>query len=126
MITKQNNENYNLSKKNHNKSRMAIIYKFPYKVRQYLYDNINNHLKNKKFKGIILALATGVKHNILFKHLDVYNNMGLAHLLSISGLHIGFVAGLAFIIFSFIWRLMPIRCLIFPAPIIAGLLLPLL
>ena len=50
------------------------------------------------FKGILLALAIGYRGDIPFEQRDVWQKNGLQHVMAISGLHIGLVAGLVFLI----------------------------
>lgn len=48
------------------------------------------------YGGIAAALMTGAKHAVAPGIVENLRNSGLAHLLSISGLHIGLIAGLVF------------------------------
>lgn len=56
----------------------------------------------KEVKGIIKALLIGDRSGVSQKIRDVFIRTGTAHLLAISGLHIGIVATLAFFGFRFI------------------------
>ncbi len=53
-------------------------------------------------KGIIKALLIGDRSEVSREIRDVFNRIGTAHLLAISGLHIGIVATLAFMGFRFV------------------------
>jgi len=53
-------------------------------------------------RGVIKALLIGDRSEISLKVRDVFNRIGIAHLLAISGLHIGIVATLAFLGFRLI------------------------
>ena len=53
-------------------------------------------------RGILKALLIGNRSEVPQKIRDVFNRIGTAHLLAISGLHIGMVATLAFLGFRFV------------------------
>ncbi len=53
-------------------------------------------------RGIIKALLVGDRSEVTPEIRDVFNRIGTAHLLAISGLHIGMVATLAFLGFRFV------------------------
>ncbi len=65
-------------------------------VRQVVADKLNDSLKNYPSKGIIKALAIGEREDLTQQQWEVYKNTGTVHLLAISGLHIGLIAGLAY------------------------------
>ncbi len=76
------------------------------KTRQFIINKINNsnfdeQLKNK---GIMLALGLGLKNYIDVKDTILFQDTGTAHLLSISGLHIGIVSGLIFVIVNYMFK----------------------
>lgn len=54
--------------------------------------------------GIVAALATGDQNAIVRDNWDVFRITGVAHLVSISGLHISMVAWLASALVGFLWR----------------------
>ena len=56
----------------------------------------------EEVRGIIKALLIGDRSEVSQKIRDVFNRIGTAHLLAISGLHIGIVATIAFLAFRFI------------------------
>jgi competence protein ComEC len=53
-------------------------------------------------RGVIKALLIGDRSEVSRKIRDVFNRIGAAHILAISGLHIGIVATIAFLAFRFI------------------------
>ncbi len=57
---------------------------------------------------LLKALAIGDRRDLSERHWDVLQRTGTAHLLAISGLHIGLVAGLAFLSARLIYRLLPV------------------
>lgn len=62
-------------------------------------------LQNLKYPGILIALAVGDRQMIHTEQWELLASTGTSHLVAISGLHIGLVAGLMFIVGTFIWRL---------------------
>jgi len=56
-------------------------------------------------KGLIKALAIGYRADINPQHRQLLQDTGTAHLLAISGLHIGIISALFFYIGRFLWQL---------------------
>ena len=56
-------------------------------------------------RPLIKALALGIREEMSPHHWNVLRSTGTAHLMAISGLHVGLVAGLAFGLASLVWRL---------------------
>ncbi len=76
--------------------------------------------------GIVAALVTGDQQAITRSDWDVFRATGVAHLMSISGLHITLFAWLAALLLRGLWRSSPHLCLAFPAQhagLLGGLLL---
>ncbi len=97
-----------------NKSAYKKLTNFVFKP-SYLVENsrekigniITRTLANKPYAGVIRALVVGDDSQILQAQWDVFFRTGVGHLVSISGLHITMLAGLAFAITTFIWRRFP-------------------
>ncbi|MCP4474168.1 MAG: DUF4131 domain-containing protein [Gammaproteobacteria bacterium] len=66
------------------------------------------------------ALTVGDRHQFSDQQWQVLKKTGTAHLMAISGLHIGLVAGLVFISIKKIWALLPGLPLYLPAPLAAA------
>ncbi len=76
--------------------------------------------------GIVAALVTGDQQAIARSDWDVFRATGVAHLMSISGLHITLFAWLAALLLRALWRTSPRLCLAVPAQhagLLGGLLL---
>ena len=76
--------------------------------------------------GIVAALVTGDQQAIARSDWDVFRATGVAHLMSISGLHITLFAWLAALLLRALWRASPRLCLRYPAQhagLLGGLLL---
>jgi competence protein ComEC len=76
--------------------------------------------------GIVAALVTGDQQAIARGDWDVFRATGVAHLMSISGLHITLFAWLAALLLRSLWRSSPRLCLAVPAQhagLLGGLLL---
>ena len=66
--------------------------------------------------GLIQGLAIGERSRISDTQWEWLRDTGTSHLLAISGLHVGLVAGLAFMLIQRLWRLSPRLMLVYPAP----------
>ncbi len=60
-------------------------------------------LEQSQFKGMIQALAIGMRQQISEQQWQVLVKTGTNHLMAISGLHVGLVAGLAFFLLRWCW-----------------------
>jgi competence protein ComEC len=65
--------------------------------------------------GILIALAVGDQRAISAEEWRLFNRTGVTHLMSISGLHVTLVSGLAAWLVAFGWRRMPAATLRLPA-----------
>lgn len=73
-------------------------------VRQKLANQIMHQLNERPFLGPILAMVIGQTHLIEEESWEILKATGTAHLMAISGLHVGLVAGLGFWLTSLLWR----------------------
>ncbi len=92
-------------------------------------EHIAQTLNGKSYAGVIRALVVGDDSQISKHDWDVYLHTGVNHLMSISGLHITMLAGLAFAFVNFIWRRSARLVLLMPtkkAATIGGALIALL
>ncbi|MGB1580272.1 MAG: DNA internalization-related competence protein ComEC/Rec2 [Nevskiales bacterium] len=76
-------------------------------LRQRLADNLRSVLAEHPMRPFILGLVLGERSEISTQHWQVLRRAGVSHLLAISGLHIGLIAGFAYFLLSLIWRLGP-------------------
>ncbi len=90
-------------------------------LRAKLHQRLEEPLKAHPAKGIIIALALGERGAITGNQWEVLLASGTNHLVAISGLHVGLVAGLIFFLVRLIWRHCPACCLRLPAPKAAAL-----
>lgn len=74
-----------------------------------------------RLAGVVAALVVGDQNAIERADWDLFRATGVAHLMSISGLHVTMFAWLAALLISWLWRRSARLCLAFPAPS-AGLL----
>ena len=65
--------------------------------------------------GILAALAVGDQRAISAEEWRLFNRTGVTHLMSISGLHVTLVSGLAAWLVAFGWRRVPAAALRLPA-----------
>lgn len=73
-------------------------------LREQVQKRITKTLAGKPYSGIIQALVMGDDSQIDVDDWQVFLRTGTSHLMSISGLHITMLAGLAFGFVSFFWR----------------------
>lgn len=73
-------------------------------LRQSLYDRLSLITKESNYGGILIALAMGERTGITQEQWQVFRATGTSHLVAISGLHVGLLAGFVFFI---TWRLWP-------------------
>jgi competence protein ComEC len=74
------------------------------RVRAALRARIQDALAGRKYAGVIVALVIGDQRGIDQADWQVFNRTGIGHLISISGLHITMIAGLAAWAMSALWR----------------------
>jgi competence protein ComEC len=82
-------------------------------------------LGEARLRGVLVALAIGDQDAIAADDWEVFWRTGVGHLMSISGLHITMLAGLAFALAYFAWLRLPALALRLPArkaAVIAGTL----
>jgi competence protein ComEC len=111
--------------------RLSSSWQYPVeRARQTAREAIFAHVYNRQLAGVIAALVVGDQNAIERADWDVFRATGVAHLMSISGLHITMFAWLASRLFGRLWRLSarvtPRLCLAWPASsagALAGLLL---
>lgn len=72
--------------------------------RETIRDHFRATLGNEPYAGVLAALAIGDQNSIPDAQWQVYTRTGVNHLMSISGLHITMLAGLAFALMYAAWR----------------------
>ena len=82
---------------------MAAGYRLD-RVRQSLASAIDKAVPDSAFGGVLKALVVGVRHDIPDVQWQLMTETGINHLMAISGLHIGLVAGLGFFLGQWFWR----------------------
>lgn len=99
------------------------------RARERVKHRIADTLKDKPYSGIIQALVMGDDSQIMQDDWQVFLRTGTSHLMSISGLHITMLSGLAFGLVGFCWRRVPRLVMYLPtrkAATIAGVIAALL
>ncbi len=79
---------------------------------------IETVLADAPHRGIVVALAVGAQDAVSDADWAILRATGTSHLVAISGLHIGFVAGLAAFICGFVWKRIRLRGV--PAPLVVA------
>ncbi len=85
-------------------------------IRQSISDSLRDSLEGHRMLPFMLALTLGERSDITDRQWDVLRRTGVAHLLAISGLHIGLIAGFMFLFITQTWRFVPRLSLLLPAP----------
>jgi competence protein ComEC len=96
------------------------------RARQSVRDAILTRIEDRKTAGVVAALVTGDQSAIERADWDVFRATGVAHLMSISGLHITMFAWAASLAIGVLWRRSSRLCLAWPAQhaaLVGGLVL---
>ncbi len=91
-------------------------------LRQWWREEIERQLGAEPLAGVVLALALGDTQGISRDQWRLLRRTGTNHLVAISGLHIGIVAGFVFFLGRLLWARWPAACQRWPAPKAAALL----
>ncbi len=73
-------------------------------VRENVRDSFQKTLGDRPYAGVLIALAIGDQASIPQAQWQIFTRTGVNHLMSISGLHITMLAGLAFALTGALWR----------------------
>jgi competence protein ComEC len=96
--------------------RLAVTWRHPVeRARQQVRDAILRQVEDRATAGVLAALVTGDQNAIERPDWDVFRATGVAHLMSISGLHITMFAWAAALAVGAAWRRSARLCLAWPA-----------
>ncbi len=73
-----------------------------FRLRAWLRDRLGQHYCGEDL-GLARALLVGDRSGLSPELVDGFRRLGLSHLLAISGMHVGFIAGLALVITRTLW-----------------------
>lgn len=97
--------------------RLGGAERFPLtRWRQHLAQRLHQLLAGNRYGGILTAIAVGDRQGIDSDQWQLLRHTGTSHLMAISGLHIGLVAGLIYWLILGLWSLWPMAALRWPAP----------
>jgi competence protein ComEC len=91
-------------------------------IRSQVSDALDDSPGQSQLKGVLLALVIGDRSAISPEQWQTLQRTGTNHLMAISGLHIGLVAGLAFWLGQRLWRYSGRGMLWLPAPKVGAIL----
>lgn len=107
--------------------RLAQTWRYPVALaRQIVRERINAQVAQHQTAGVLAALVVGDQAAIERADWDVFRATGVAHLVSISGLHITMFAWGAALLVGWLWRRSGALCTVLPAPqaaLLGGVLL---
>ncbi|MBI5450778.1 MAG: DNA internalization-related competence protein ComEC/Rec2 [Gammaproteobacteria bacterium] len=89
--------------------------------RDQLSQRIAGQLQGRACAGIVRALVVGDTGAITYTQWQVFRDTGTVHLIAISGMHVTLIAGAAYVLMRWLWRLTGRWCLRWPAPQVAAL-----
>jgi competence protein ComEC len=75
------------------------------RLRQDINRWIGRHCQDCRYSGLLQALSTGYRGDISTKQRSLFQNTGTAHLIAISGLHIGIIAAFVFFLTHRMWNM---------------------
>lgn len=73
-------------------------------LREQVRSRFKQTLGEAPYAGVLVALAVGDQQAVPRSQWDLFARTGITHLVSISGLHITMLAGLAYALVNFLWR----------------------
>ncbi len=76
------------------------------RVRQEINQWISLHCKDCRYSGVLQALSTGYRGEMQASERNLFQKTGTAHLIAISGLHIGIIAAFVFYLTRKLWNLL--------------------
>jgi competence protein ComEC len=85
-------------------------------LRQRIRNEIDISITNTTASGLLKALVIGDRSGLTDEDWELFRYTGTNHLIAISGLHIGIISGLAFLLGIRIWKVIPRLPLLVPAP----------
>jgi competence protein ComEC len=86
------------------------------RLRHYVRDAIDAQVSDPRSAGVLAALAVGDQSAIERDDWQLFRNTGVAHLMSISGLHVTMFAWLAGLLVAAVWRRSSRAVHLWPAP----------
>ena len=89
-----------------------VIERIRERIRTKLWDALPEH----RYAGVVIALVIGDQRAIETVDWETFTRTGVSHLMSISGLHVTMVSGLAAAIVAWVWRRRPRLALALPTP----------
>lgn len=96
--------------------RLAATWRHPVeRWRQEVRDAVFRQVPDRTMAGVLAALAVGDQNAIERADWDIFRATGVAHLMSISGLHVTMFAWLAALVVGALWRRSTRACLAWPA-----------
>jgi len=74
------------------------------RARHHIRDRMRAVIGDRRYGGVLIALAIGDQAGVAREDWDVFNRSGITHLVSISGMHVTLMAGLVAAAAGWLWR----------------------
>jgi competence protein ComEC len=85
------------------------------RARQWLVERLHAWLPEHPARALVAALTVGDRSEFSDADWETFRVTGTSHLVAISGLHVGIIAGAAFFLLRWLWSAWPALCLLLPA-----------
>ncbi len=85
-------------------------------------ERMQQQLGDLQYEPVFRALLIGDRSDMTAEHWHVFQKTGTVHLVAISGLHIGLIAGFVFLLSRYAWSRFPRACLLLAAPRAAAIM----
>lgn len=84
-------------------------------LRQRVSEKLSATVSDGRGAAILKALVVGDRSGLAQADRNLFAATGISHLMAISGLHVGLVAGMSFFLTQYLWRRWPLLCRRLPA-----------
>lgn len=91
-----------------------------HRLRQAISTELASNISSQRAAGVVRALVVGDRSGLQVSDKKLFAATGTSHLMAISGLHVGLVAGILYAMLRWIWRWIPLVCRRWPASVAAA------
>ena len=91
-----------------------------HRMRQAISTELAANISHQRAAGVVRALVVGDRNGLGASDRKLFAATGTSHLMAISGLHVGLVAGILYAVLRWIWIRIPLLCRRWPARVAAA------